>query len=154
MEIEENEIDEKNINLPIIIKKEIVEIIEDPSFGDDDIFPSIIIRTEIPTLNDYIRSERSNKYKAAKLKKEKTLSIAREVLMQTRDIIDSKVNIDVSWYINSEHDPDNIFFGIKFILDGIVGAGLLRNDSQKEIGSINNTYIKGNERKVVLKFWC
>jgi hypothetical protein len=117
-------------------------------------FPIITIKSEVPTLNDYIRSERSNKYKAAKAKKASTMSVAKEVLSQTRDIINTKVNIDVVWYIKSDHDPDNIYFGIKFILDGIVVSGLLRGDSQKEIGYINNSYVRGNEYKVVLKFCC
>lgn len=117
-------------------------------------FPIITIKTEVPTLNDYIRSERSNKYKAAKVKKAKTIAVAQEVLSQTRDIINTKVNLDIVWYVKSDHDPDNIYFAIKFILDGMVVSGLLRGDSQKEIGYINNSYIRGSEYKIVVKFCC
>lgn len=117
----------------------------------NNVLAILTIKTEVPTLNQYIRAERGNMYKAAKIKKEKTLSIAREVLAQTRDIIDQKVDLEITWYTKGNSDPDNIYFGIKFILDGIVVSGLLKNDNQKCIGSILNTYVKGDKNLVVLK---
>ena len=37
-------------------------------------------------------------------------------------------------------DPDNVDFARKFLLDGMVTAGLLCNDSRKEIASLHSLY--------------
>lgn len=44
----------------------------------------------------------------------------------------NKVVIIITWYEPDERrDPDNIMAGQKFILDGLVAAGTIPNDSQK-----------------------
>ena len=35
------------------------------------------------------------------------------------------------WHVKGRHDSDNIAFAKKFVLDGMVRAGLLENDSPK-----------------------
>lgn len=73
---------------------------------------------KILTLNDYINAERSNKYKAAKLKKEYTELFAREF---TDERITNPVDVHFIWHLkNKRRDIDNISFMQKFILDGMV----------------------------------
>lgn len=49
------------------------------------------------------------------------------------------VGIRCTWYEkNRSRDPDNIFAGVKFILDGLVKSGVLANDGQKWVKSINH----------------
>ena len=48
-----------------------------------------------------------------------------------------KVALVITWYEpDRRRDPDNIMAGQKFILDGMVAAGTIPNDSQKHIKGI------------------
>jgi Holliday junction resolvase RusA-like endonuclease len=48
-----------------------------------------------------------------------------------------QVNITITWYEpNEKRDPDNIMAGQKFIMDGLVTAGTIPNDSQRHIKGI------------------
>lgn len=48
-----------------------------------------------------------------------------------------RVALMITWYEpNEKRDPDNIMAGQKFILDGMVQAGTIPNDSQKHIKGI------------------
>lgn len=40
---------------------------------------------------------------------------------------------------NRKRDLDNVFFGVKFIQDGLVKAGILANDTHHEIVGISHT---------------
>ncbi len=52
-----------------------------------------------------------------------------------------QVNITITWYEpNEKRDPDNIMAGQKFILDGLVQAGVLPGDSQKYIQGITHRF--------------
>jgi len=61
--------------------------------------------------------------------------------------LDSLVNITVTSYRWTKHDPDGI--SCKAVLDGIVRAGLLRDDSTKEIESVTfkSVIIKKTEKE-------
>ena len=48
-----------------------------------------------------------------------------------------KIALIITWYEpDRRRDPDNIMAGQKFILDGLVAAGTIPNDSQKYIQGI------------------
>ena len=50
-----------------------------------------------------------------------------------------RVNITITWYEpNEKRDPDNIMAGAKFILDGLVKAGTIPNDTRRYIKSITH----------------
>jgi Holliday junction resolvase RusA-like endonuclease len=52
-----------------------------------------------------------------------------------------RVNIHITWNEpNARRDPDNIAGGQKFILDGLVRAGTIPNDSQKYIANIMHKF--------------
>jgi Holliday junction resolvase RusA-like endonuclease len=49
----------------------------------------------------------------------------------------NRVDITITWYEpNAKRDIDNISTGAKFILDGLVKAGTIPDDSQRYINSI------------------
>jgi Holliday junction resolvase RusA-like endonuclease len=51
----------------------------------------------------------------------------------------NRVDITITWYEpNEKRDPDNIMGGQKFILDGLVMAGVIPNDTRKHIRSIKH----------------
>ena len=50
-----------------------------------------------------------------------------------------QVNITITWYEpNEKRDPDNVQAGCKFILDGLVKAGTIPNDTRRYIKSITH----------------
>lgn len=97
--------------------------------------PLLKIKYKFPSLNDYISAERTNKHIAAKMKKELTELVAYECKAQKIPKMD-KVKISYTWFEkNKRRDKDNIAFNKKFIQDGLVHAGVIKND--------NWEYIKG-----------
>ena len=53
----------------------------------------------------------------------------------------SRVDITITWYEpNLRRDLDNITGGQKFILDGLVRGGVIRDDSQRYINSIEHRF--------------
>jgi Holliday junction resolvase RusA-like endonuclease len=58
----------------------------------------------------------------------------------------NRINLIITWYEpNEKRDPDNVMGGQKFILDGLVRAGTIPNDTRKYIKSI--THIPELDRK-------
>ena len=110
---------------------------------------------DLPDLNSYINAERSNRFKAAKLKKTATESIALQVALNGYRLPDEQpfpLNLDCSWHVKSNRlDPDNIYFKIKFILDGLVQSKFIEGDGRKFVSGIKNSIFtcKGPERVVI-----
>lgn len=93
------------------------------------------IRTVLPTFNEYIEAERTNKYVAAALKKKYT-KICAMAALQVKNKINKNglYDVIVTWnVINNRIDSDNIFHAIKYILDGLVASGALAKDGRKNI---------------------
>lgn len=52
---------------------------------------------------------------------------------------DYPVSLEFVWYEpNRKRDIDNVIFGEKFILDGLVEMGILENDSQKYVTQVKH----------------
>lgn len=97
-------------------------------------------------LNTYINAERTNRFAASKIKKDYTRIIAAEAINEKLKKMPSPVNVYIHWFMpNRKKDKDNISFGIKFILDGLVEAGILKNDGWNDIGTINHEFILTKE---------
>ncbi|QIK70868.1 hypothetical protein G7062_11425 [Erysipelothrix sp. HDW6C] len=94
-------------------------------------------------LNDYTKSNRSNKYAGNKSKKLNELII----LQALRKAKLSKVNkypitLEITWHEpNKRRDVDNITFAVKFIQDAMVSHGIIEGDGQKYINQINHTVL-------------
>lgn len=110
-------------------------------------FPFAII-----TLNDYINIERTNKYKAASVKRKFTNKIKMFTLSQTRQKIEGLHDVEIDWYKpHKRHDADNVFAGVKFLLDGIAASGFIKSDNRKNIRNISHRIHTGKDR-IVIKF--
>lgn len=92
-----------------------------------------------PSLNQYIRM---NKYKRNDLTQKWHTIIKLMVTQQSIEIIneiDLPVIVRIFGYFQPgkrRYDCDNLVASVKLILDGIVRAGVLKNDSPKYIRSI------------------
>lgn len=64
-----------------------------------------------------------------------------------------KINVEIEWICkNKRRDKDNIIAGTKFILDGLVLAGVIENDGWKQIGDINHKFdVDRDNPRIVVK---
>lgn len=94
----------------------------------------------LPGLNDITDAARRNRYESAKLKKEYTELVAWCAKRARLPRFD-RVDLVITWYEpNQKRDKDNIMAGQKFILDGLVEAGVLPNDGWKQIGDVTHRF--------------
>lgn len=95
---------------------------------------SFFLPIRFPGLNEYSDAERTHRMVAAKMKKEYT-NLVQEFCTLTRvQKFKGQVTLSFEWHeANNRRDPDNVVFAKKFILDGMVNAGVLVNDTQKYI---------------------
>ena len=88
----------------------------------------------LPGLNEIIAAAKEHFGSYANMKDEYTASIA---WLAKKLPSYEKVALVITWYEpDHRRDPDNIMAGQKFILDGLVAAGTIPNDSQKHIKGI------------------
>jgi Holliday junction resolvase RusA-like endonuclease len=114
---------------------------------------SPIYRLEIPykfpSLNEYIRECRANRYSGAKMKREIELDISWFFARLPR--FDEPVKIHFHWVEDSKRrDLDNIAFGKKFILDALVKSGKLKDDNRRCVTAFTDTFSYGKTAKVIL----
>lgn len=112
-----------------------------------------VIPHRLTRQNEYINQERRNKYAAAKIKKDMTHICSRYV---PKGHIDYPIEVHLIWTVkNYANDADNVAFGKKFILDGMMKAGLIKKDNLTMIKHLRDDYKKGkNEQvEVIIKKW-
>lgn len=105
----------------------------------------------IPTdLNTYINQERTHRMIAARTKKEETESVRLASLVADLKPMKSPVVLNFTWYYKSKHDLDNISFAKKYILDGLVKARVLQNDSKKDVIGFKDDYVNDTVDQVII----
>lgn len=100
----------------------------------------VVIPGELTDLNKFINSQRTNRYAGAKLKKENTQKCCYAFLMAKAAglRVTTPINLKITWYCkNKRKDKDNIAFGIKFILDGMIEARVIANDGWARLPTLN-----------------
>ena len=96
----------------------------------------LIIPGELPGLNEIIAISKEHWAKYAEEKHNRTEEIAYLTRSQIKKKY-KKVDLTFTWYCkNRKRDKDNIIAGQKFILDGIVAAGVIENDGWRQVGNI------------------
>lgn len=109
-----------------------------------------IIDMKLPSLNDYIRICRGNKFAAAKYKKQLEEQIRIFILNMPTFI--KPIKIHFTWIEGTKRrDYDNICFAKKFILDAMVKYGKLQDDNRKFVYAFTDTFEYGKETKVKLE---
>jgi Holliday junction resolvase RusA-like endonuclease len=92
---------------------------------------------KLPGLNEIIEAAKQGKgkYQPYALMKEEYTNMITWIAKKLPKY--EKVALIITWYEpDHRRDPDNIMAGQKFILDALVHAGVIPNDSQKYIVSI------------------
>ena len=106
----------------------------------------LFIPGRLPGLNEIIKEARGNKYAAAKQKKYWTRKVADITRLSVCNIKPmGKVWIYFTWIEkNKRRDPDNICVAKKFIMDGLVLAGLLSADGWSNIAGFTDSWEIGD----------
>ena len=94
-----------------------------------------VLMGEYCTLNEYSDAERTHYRYGASIKKAETNRAALEFASQWDGTKPkTPVEVKISWWRkNRRTDPDNMVFAKKFILDGMVQAGILENDGWNHV---------------------
>lgn len=106
----------------------------------------IVFDGAFPTLNEHIAGMNANRYGGNDMKQVETERVRLQCLRSEK--FDIPVKIKFSWYIKDRRkDPDNIVYAKKFILDGLVKAGIIPNDTQRYIkGFADEWFVDSHER--------
>ena len=104
----------------------------------------IVIPGELPDLNTIIAESKRGRGKWQPyndMKQEYTNIVAWIAKSEIKKKL-KKIDIEITWICkNRRKDKDNISGGgTKFILDGLVAAGVIENDGWKQIGDISHKF--------------
>lgn len=114
---------------------------------------SFKILSKLPTLNEYIEAERTNRFMASALKKKYTKLCAGYALQMPK-LPDALYDLHIHWQVdNNRHDSDNIYYACKYLIDGVVSAGKLRGDGRKFIRNIHHTIETGKTYEITVSFY-
>ena len=113
----------------------------------------IEINEKLPSLNEYTKACRNNKYIGAKMKQDVEENVWVYIKQQMKSTkIDSPVKINFTWIEeNKKRDLDNICFAKKFILDALVKANVLKNDTQNYVRGFSDTFLYSNKISVIVE---
>lgn len=108
------------------------------------------IPLKLPSLNDYTRWCRSNKYLAATKKAEIESQIGGYISSMPN--YENPIRIHFTWVeSNKRRDLDNVCFAKKFILDAMVKCNKLKDDNRKCVTAFTDSFEYGSEAKVILE---
>ena len=98
---------------------------------------TLIIHARLPSRNEAENKARTHWSCGASLKKDATQLVALCAKQQKIAPYSGRVRLNCSFFEpNKKRDADNVFAGVKYILDGLVQAGVLPNDSRKYVEEI------------------
>ncbi len=111
---------------------------------------TLILPHKFPGLNDYQKACRTHWSKGAAMKKQWTDTVIQEVWAAKLKPME-KAFISFVWIEQTDkRDPDNIIFAKKFILDGLVSAGVLKGDRWKNIKGVSDEWKIGERYEVLV----
>lgn len=97
-----------------------------------------VIYGELPDLNTIIKTAKIHYGQYSQLKKKYTDLVSKYA--PNKSII-GKVDVKIVWYTrNSRKDADNVACGKKFLLDGLVSAGVIKDDSRRYVNSFQDYF--------------
>ena len=97
------------------------------------------VTAKCPGMNDIIGAARNSRFGSASMKKKWT-RIFEKASRKQLSPIKHPVHLECIWIEGDRRrDLDNVSAAIKFVLDGMIAAGVLVDDSQKLVRSISHT---------------
>jgi len=104
-------------------------------------------------MNDIIGEARTHRMASAKTKAEVTAKVANAAMIQnkSRMTFDRPIILRCMWFeTNRRRDPDNIVAGKKYVLDGLVAAGILAKDGWPQVAGFDDKWDVSKEHPGVL----
>lgn len=97
---------------------------------------------ELTDLNTYINAERTNRFKASKIKKSEMRAVESYILLARLKPIKTSVYITYRFYCKDKRkDKSNISaYAIKIIEDALVKMGILANDGWNDIEGFHSEF--------------
>lgn len=105
---------------------------------------TLVIKGQLPNLNEYTRACRTNAYVGARMKEQAEKCIKLYIIQQLKDVhFEGTVKLSFKWYEpNRKRDLDNVCFAKKFILDALVSSGIIVADGWKGVvGFTDNFFV-------------
>lgn len=104
---------------------------------------------KLPSLNEYIRECRANKFQGARIKS--TYEDMIGWYIKPLPVINVPIMAKFLWIEgNNKRDYDNVAFAKKFILDALVKGGKLKDDNRKYVTGFTDEFKKGDTFKVIV----
>lgn len=102
----------------------------------------VVIKGELTDLNTYIKRLNSHYHSGNNAKQAETDKVYWECMNQkTKAVTEYPVKITFEWYSKDQRkDIDNVAFAKKYILDGLVRAHVLENDSRKYVNAFEDKF--------------
>ena len=93
---------------------------------------SLTFSGRLPGINEIVRENRTNRYAGAKQKRDVQARIAHTWRFLRGVRFEKRVLVRVRFYEeDNRRDDDNVFGGLKFILDTLQKMGVIKNDGPK-----------------------
>jgi len=95
----------------------------------------------LPTHNEFIAANNKNRYVGAQMKKVSTEAVAWAAKEQLKPVEGVCEYMFIWNEPNKKRDPDNIAFAKKFIMDGLIMAGIIPNDGWQNVGGFIDRFV-------------
>jgi Holliday junction resolvase RusA-like endonuclease len=107
-----------------------------------------IIEGELTDLNKFIKANNASRHASNDIKQDETERVVSEITWQRVEEVDEyPVTITFRWYSkDAMKDIDNVAFAKKFVLDGMVRAGIIENDSRKYVAGFSDQFFIDRKR--------
>lgn len=94
----------------------------------------LIVPGRMPSRNEAEQKARTHWAVGAKLKKQYTEIVMLECKRQKLQPVTQRAVLSITFYEQDKRrDSDNVISGLKYILDGMIQAGVLKNDTRKHV---------------------
>lgn len=103
---------------------------------------TLIIKGQLPNLNDYTKACRANKFNGAKMKQDSERIITAYIMQQLSGVeFKGAVKLSFRWYEpNKRRDLDNVCFAKKFILDALVESKVIKTDGWQGVAGFTDEF--------------
>lgn len=123
--------------------------------------PPLIISGELPDLNKELNLAKGHWSNYSKTKKGNNhfiSAISKQYKHRHPEQtypLPHRIHLKLDWFVKDKRkDPDNIYFAVKYVLDGMKEGGLLMEDGHKYISSILHTIqVDKQTPRVEVRWW-
>lgn len=108
-----------------------------------------VIKMKLPSLNEVINKNRTNRHLGAKFKKDIEEYIGFEIkqalTIGTLKPVENPCEVYIEWHESTKRrDVDNVQSSQKFIMDSLVSAGVIKDDGRRYVKQIYHEIVDDN----------